>query len=129
MSAKLTTGEYFTIGYVTEDLILHNKVGYVVYCTMGDDDDLLPKIAKNAEYYENLPPMELENLGVLIRENKARQALYELYKSFNDSIDLEAETLEQIDTQLKALQLKLTMMEALYSLNKVEARAWNGLRW
>ena len=119
VSAKLTTGEYFTIGYVTEDLILHNKVGYVVYCTMGDDDDLLPKIAKNAEYYENLPPMELENLGVLIRENKARQALYELYKSFNDSIDLEAETLEQIDTQLKALQLKLTMMEALYSFNNL----------
>ena len=119
VSAKLTTGEYFTIGYVTEDLILHNKVGFVVYCTMGDDDDLLPKIAKNAEYYENLPPMELENLGVLIRENKARQALYELYKSFNDSIDLEAETLEQIDTQLKALQLKLTMMEALYSFNNL----------
>ena len=119
VSAKLTTGEYFTIGYVTEDLILHNKVGYVVYCTMGDDDDLLPKIAKNAEYYENLPPMELENLGVLIRENKARQALYELYKSFNDSIDLEAETLEQIDTQLKALQLKLTMMEPLYSFNNL----------
>ncbi len=119
VSAKLTTGEYFTIGYVTEDLILHNKVGYVVYCTIGDDDDLLPKIAKNAEYYENLPPMELENLGVLIRENKARQALYELFKSFNDSIDLEAETLEQIDTQLKALQLKLTMMEALYSFNNL----------
>lgn len=119
VSAKLTTGEYFTIGYVTEDLILHNKVGYVVYCTIGDDDDLLPKIAKNAEYYEDLPPMELENLGVLIRENKARQALYELFKSFNDSIDLEAETLEQIETQLKALQLKLTMMEALYSFNNL----------
>ena len=119
VSAKLTTGEYFTIGYLTEDLILHDKVGYVVYCTMGDDDDLVAEISKNAEFYENLPPMELENLEVLIRENKARQALYQLYKSFKDAADLEAETLEQIDTQIKALQLKLTMMEALYSFNNL----------
>lgn len=119
VTAKLTTGEYFNIGYVTEDLILHNKIGYVVYCTVGDDDDVVAKIIKNVQFYKELPPMELENLEILIRENKAKQALYLLYKSFADSIDMESATLEQIDKQLNALQLKQTMMEALLSFNNL----------
>ena len=61
ITAKLTTGEYFNLGYVTDDLIIHNKIGYVVYCTVGDDDELVAKVIKNSSFYEELPPMELEN--------------------------------------------------------------------
>ena len=119
ITAKLTNGEHFNLGYITDDLIIHNKVGYVVYCTVGDDDKLVDKVIKNTKFYEDPPTMELENLKVLIRENKARQDLYLLYKSFADAIEIEAETLANIDKQIEALKLKLTMMEALYSFNNL----------
>ena len=119
ITAKLTTGEYFNLGYVTDDLIIHNKIGYVVYCTVGDDDELVAKVIKNSSFYEELPPMELENLQILIRENKARQDLYLLYKSFADTIEIEAETLANMDKQIEALKLKQTMMETLNSFNNL----------
>ena len=119
ITAKLTNGEHFNLGYITDDLIIHNKIGYAVYCTVGDDDELVDKVIKNAKFYEDLPVMELENLKVLIRENKARQDLYLLYKSFADTIEIEAETLANIDKQIEVLKLKLTMMEALYSFNNL----------
>ena len=118
ITAKLTNGEYFNLGYITDDLIIHNKIGYVVYCTVGDDE-IVAKVIKNSKFYEELPPMELENLQVLIRENKARQDLYLLYKSFTDTIEIEAETLANIDKQIEALKLKQTMMESLYSFNNL----------
>ena len=119
ITAKLTTEEYFNLGYVTDDLIIHNKIGYVVYCTVGDDDELVAKVIKNSSFYEELPPMELENLQILIRENKARQDLYLLYKSFADTIEIEAETLANMDKQIEALKLKQTMMETLNSFNNL----------
>lgn len=119
ITAKLTNGEYLNLGYITDDLIIHNKIGYVVYGTEGDDDELVAKVIKNSKFYEELPPMELENLKVLIRENKARQDLYLLYKSFADTIEIEAETLANIDKQIEALKLKQTMMETLFSFNNL----------
>ena len=119
ITAKLTNGEHFNLGYITDDLIIHNKIGYVVYCTVGDDDEIVAKVIKNSKFYEELPPMELENLQVLIRENKARQDLYLLYKSFTDTIEIEAKTLANIDKQIEALKLKQTMMESLYSFNNL----------
>ena len=119
ITAKLTTGEHFNLGYITDDLVIHNKIGYVVYCTVGDDDEVVAKVIKNTKFYEELPPMELENLQVLIRENQARQDLYLLYKSFADTIEIEEETLANIDKQIEALKLKQTMMATLNSLNNL----------
>lgn len=119
ITAKLMNGECFNLGYITDDLIIHNKIGYVVYGTVGDDDKLVAKAIKNSKFYEELPPMELQNLKVLIRENRARQDLYLLYKSFADTIEIEAETLTNIDKQIEALKLKQSMMEALYSFNNL----------
>jgi hypothetical protein len=57
---------------------------------------------------------EIENLEILIRENKAKQALFMLYKCLFDGIDID-DTLNQIDQRIKDLQLHLTIMETLKS--------------
>lgn len=119
ITAKLKNGERLNLGYISNGLILHEMLGYMVYGTEGDDDEVVAKVIKNTKFYEELPPMELENLQVLIRENKARQDLYLLYKSFADTIEIEAETLANIDKQIEALKLKQTMMETLYSFNNL----------
>lgn len=114
ITAKLTNGEYYNLGYMSNDLFIHDRIGYVVYCTVGDDDKLIREIIDNVNFYEKLPPLEIENLEILIRENKAKQALFMLYKSLFDGIDID-DTLNQIDQRIKDLQLHLTIMETLKS--------------
>ncbi len=118
ITAKLSNGKPLTIGYISQSLVLHNAIGFVFYGTEGDDDPILAMIRENAEFYENLPSMDLDNLQYHIRENKARQSLYLLVKSFSDVIDL-GETLGQVDQQVELLQSKLTVMEALNSFNTI----------
>ena len=70
--------------------------------TEGQDDTILKTVIENSEYYANLPELELENIKHHICENKTKQSLYTLYKSFADS-----EILHQIESELALLQFKL----------------------
>lgn len=114
--ANLTNGEQINLMYLTQDMILHNKSGFVIRGTEGKSDDVLRYIKRNARFYEKLPDVDLENMQYHINLNKTTQSLYELYKSFSDSIELE-EILPKIEGQIALLQYKLKTMEALQALN------------